>query len=736
MLKRLQILFSLVILVFNLYAQQQQKTPKIGLALSGGGAKGMAHVGVLKMLEELGIVPDYITGVSMGSIVGGLYACGYTADSIEKILKEQDWGQMLSDKIFESDIFFDEKKIFRNELMNLSFENKKINAPGGLVEGQHITEMMNYFTFSVANTQNFDSLSIPYRAVATNIVSCKPVVLKKGNISEAMRASMAVPLVFAPVKIDSLLFVDGGVVRNFAVQELKKMGADIIIGCYTGRELYKKNKLKSLTNIAAQIASFSGIYDAQEQEKLVDVLIKPEFGKLNVDNFGKVDKMIEVGYKAAETQRDTLKKIAKLIKHNKKKNLKKLINIVVDTIIIRGNKVISDKQILDHISIKIGDEVNKEILKNKISKLYGLYIFDKISYKLQAVSGKYSLILDCKEKNKNNINTSLHYDIYSDFGVNINYINRNFLLPKSRFLIQTYFSKYLKSKLDYTVYFGKSNLFNTKIGFDFAKSKLPALFIDEEAREYNHLDMNMFFAFNFTPKYNQNIELSLAMERVAFVSNLNIPERIKRIIYKNITFNFIYDVNNLDRYYFPKKGLDLSLKITYGLPLFYKYDYKNDTLDVVLKRNSLEKFYQIIFRGRYFFSIRKVTFESKLNILLSSSNKQINNYALIGGPELLNRKTLPFWGFHANEFVTQNALGIGGSVRYNLKEKIQIGLHFDLYAIENLRNLEFEEYWGTALDIGYNSPIGPIKIGVMEGIYFEQSSFNNFKFYLSIGFFN
>lgn len=734
--KQLKIFLFLFLLTSQSLVAQPPHRPKIGLALSGGGAKGIAHIGVLKALEELGIAPNYITGVSMGSIVGGLYACGYSADSIEKIFLAQDWNLMLSDKIFESDIFFDEKKSFRNELMEFSFKNKKITPPGGLVQGQHITEMMNYFTFPFAHIQNFDSLPISFLTLATDIETCKPTLIKSGNLSEAMRASMAVPLAFAPVEIDSLLFVDGGMTRNFAVEELKKMGADIVIGCYTGRNLYKKNKLKSATNIAAQIASFSGYYDAKNQIHLIDVFIEPEFGKLNAADFNKIREMVKIGYEETLKHKDSLKKIAEIISPKKIKQIKELKKIVIDSIKIIGNKTISNKQILSNIALERGDIVDRDVLKEKIKKLYGLYLFKKIGYKLVATKNKkHNLILICNEKNKNNINTSIHFDTYSNFGVNVTYINRNLLFAKSRLLVEAYFSKYFQARANYTLYFGKNNFLNTKIGVEYTKSKIPALLIDREKSRYDNIDFNSFIALNFTPNYNHNIGLLTNIEHVVFNSPLNIPRKIKKIIYKNFTIDLAYDFNNLDNYYFPKKGFDLSFKISYGMPFFYKYDYKNDSLDSVLPKSALKNFDKTVFRGRAFFSIKNLTFEGRLNLVFSSEANIINTYSLIGGIENLNRNSLPFWGFHANEFVSQNAVGVGTSLRYNFIKKIQAGVHFDFYLMEDPNQFREDIGFGTGIDVGYNSRIGPIKIGVMNGTYFKEASFNNLKFYLSIGFF-
>ncbi len=733
MIKRFTILIFIGIFSLSVYAQKN-KQPKIGLALSGGGAKGMAHVGLLKVLEEVGIVPDYITGVSMGSIVGGLYASGYSADSIEKIMKAQDWNQILSDKIYESDIFFDEKEIFRNELMNLSFDNKQINAPGGFIQGQRITEMMNYYTFSVSDIQDFDSLAIPYLAVATDIQSCKAVVLNKGNLSDVMRASMAFPLVFAPAEIDTLLLVDGAVVRNFAVEELKKMGADIIIGCNVGGGLYKKNQLTSMTSIAEQVASFVGVYDSKKQDSLVDVLIKPKFGNLSARSFDEVNQLINIGYKESQNYIDTLKKISKLIKPHTIKHINNLNSVVVDTILIVGNKNISDKQIRKIIGLKKGASINKDIIQKKIAKLYGMFFFDKVSYKLQKSDNKYALIISCKEKKKHNINVFLHFDTYSDFSVNLSYLNRNFLLQKSRLLVQTSLSNNLKFKADYTLYFGNNSSFSTKLGTYFAKSDIPSLFLDQDVRSYKHFDFNLFTSANYTITYNQNLGLQFDFDRGAISSNINLTNRIQRLQYDNLAVNLTYQLNTLDRYYFPTNGFDINCQIKSGLPLYYKYDYDNDSLDVMFYDKDLTPFHQVILKSRYFITLKNITLGATANGVLSTQNKFINNYMLFGGVGILNRKSIPFLGFHANEFVVQNAFGGGLSVKYNLQHNIQLGLHFESYFIEDLNKVKLKNYKGLAFDIGYNTKIGPINFFIMEGLYPDTGYFSNLKFYLNIGF--
>jgi len=238
--------------------QDTPKRPKVGLALSGGGAKGIAHIGVLKVMEEAGLKPDYISGVSMGSIVGGLYATGYTADSLEKIVRSIDWDLMLSDNIPENKVIFLEKRYFNNNILSLPVTKNKILLPAGLIRGQQIESTLSRYAWPAATISDFSKLPIPFMCMGTDISTCRNVEIKNGYLADAMRASMAVPSIFTPLRIDTILFVDGGMIRNFAVQEVRDMGADIVIGSYTGGKLYSGDELNSITGLMSQIALNTG----------------------------------------------------------------------------------------------------------------------------------------------------------------------------------------------------------------------------------------------------------------------------------------------------------------------------------------------------------------------------------------------------------------------------------------------------------------------------------------------
>ncbi len=211
-----------------------QERPKIGLALSGGGAKGFAHVGVIKVLEEIGLPIDFITGTSMGSIIGGLYAIGYSVGELEELVTATDWNDLFRDRVRRRDLAIESKMLDGRYMLSLPLNGLAPGLPTGLIAGQKISKLFERLTLPYHDVSDFRQFPIPFACVATDIVTGEVVVLDHGYLPEAMRASMSIPSVFTPVEIDDHLLVDGMLVRNFPVEEVRALGADIIIGVDVG----------------------------------------------------------------------------------------------------------------------------------------------------------------------------------------------------------------------------------------------------------------------------------------------------------------------------------------------------------------------------------------------------------------------------------------------------------------------------------------------------------------------
>ncbi|MBN1534412.1 MAG: patatin-like phospholipase family protein, partial [Spirochaetes bacterium] len=296
-------------------AQQKAGTrPKVGLVLSGGGAKGIAHVGVLKVLEEAGVKVDYIAGTSMGSIVGGFYAIGYDAKSLEKFALEEPWDELLSDEMSLRNIPIEEKNDESKYILSFALKGFGFELPKGVIKGQKLMTRLSILTLPYHQVQDFNKLPIPFRCVATDIETGEAVVFDRGFLPKALRASMSIPSALTPVEIDGRLLVDGGVVRNFPVSDVRAMGADIVIGVDVGAPLYKKEEITSLAEILEQSISFLNDISTKQERKKCDILILPDIRGLGVTDFAKAKDIIKRGEDAARSVYPQLKKLAERLK--------------------------------------------------------------------------------------------------------------------------------------------------------------------------------------------------------------------------------------------------------------------------------------------------------------------------------------------------------------------------------------------------------------------------------------
>ncbi len=299
--KRIELKNSKIIVISNPKIKNQ---PTIGLALSGGGSRGTAHIGVLKYIEKHQIPIDFIAGTSIGSFVGGLYAAGYDPEQIEEIFKTIDWNTIFSDKTERTSLFMEQKAEYDRYLLSIGFKGLKPYIPDALTPGQKllniITELFIKAPYQVKNS--FDDLKIPFRVVATDIISGKMVILKDGSLPESINASMVIPLLFSPVAIDSLLLVDGGLVNNLPVDVVSDMGADIVIASDMSAVLRKKNELNLPWEIADQVTTIMSKTCYEWKKRNADILIRPQISGINNTDFSQIGELIDAGEKAAQAE--------------------------------------------------------------------------------------------------------------------------------------------------------------------------------------------------------------------------------------------------------------------------------------------------------------------------------------------------------------------------------------------------------------------------------------------------
>lgn len=381
--------------------------PRIGLVLGGGGARGAAHVGALKVLEELRIPVDYVVGTSMGSIVGGLYASGMNAQEIEREMRSMDWDYLFQDAPSRADRSFRRKSddylyAFKAKP---GFNNGMVEIPLAYIRGQKLDLELNRLTLSVVNVKDFNRLPIPYRAVATDVATGKPVVLASGNLSKSIRASMAVPAAFDPVEINGRLLIDGGIANNVPVNVARDMGADVLIVVDVGTGLYKRKEITSALSMTGQLANYLFTLNTEQQLKTLgpgDVLIRPQLGDIGGGSFDRVADTFPIGERAARVEIEGLRRYSlspeDYARHVAKQTRPQQGAPVIDQVRIENQSQVGDAVIAARISAKPGKSLDVKQLEEDIGQVYGLEIFESVRYDVVREDDKDILEITAKEK--------------------------------------------------------------------------------------------------------------------------------------------------------------------------------------------------------------------------------------------------------------------------------------------------------------------------------------------------
>ncbi len=434
---RLKLLFVLMFissLVFpaNIVFAQEKAVghrPKIALVLGGGGARGAAHAGVLKVLEANHVPIDFIVGTSMGSIVGGLYAAGYSPDEIDQLFKDIDWNDMLSDRPTEDVLSFRNKKDFQKlSNLELGLKNGKISFPRGVISGQKLNFMLSKMTIHTLDVKDFDHLRIPFRAVATNAATGEMVVFDKGNLAVAIRSSMSVPGAFPPVKVDGKLLIDGFLVKNVPVEIAKEWGADIIITVDVGGGLMKEEDLKTLLDMTNQMIGILSQKNIDDSLKLLtdkDLLINPNLEGIGPGDFVKTP---QASLKGAEAALKHLEKIKTYSVSDSEyqvflanQRVRDRSPIMIDFVEVAKPERVNEQMIKGQVKTKAGKALDFDQLERDLTHVYAIGDFETVGFNIKEKDGKKGLVINTKEKawGPEYIRFGLNSD--SDFGGTNNY---------------------------------------------------------------------------------------------------------------------------------------------------------------------------------------------------------------------------------------------------------------------------------------------------------------------------
>lgn len=706
---------------------------KVGLVLSGGGAKGVAHIGVLKVLEEAGIPIDYIAGTSMGSIVGGLYAIGYDARRLDSLVRVQNWTFLLSNRVYRYDLPFSEKEKDEKYLLSVPMLGSKlIQMPAGFISGQNIYNLFSGLTIGYHDSLAFSALPIPFACVAANLVNGEEVVLSSGNLSLAMRASMAIPGVFSPVVQDTMMLVDGGIANNYPVDVMRGMGADVIIGVDVSAGLRAMGELNSVVEIVDQLTNFLGMAKYEENIKLTNLYIKPDIEPYSAASFdpAAIDTLILRGERAARAQWDEIIRLKEQLglaadsRENReiKNPFISTDSLEIGRIRIEGVRSAEKKWVRKKAGLQEYSRISMNDLYRAISALYGTGAFSLVNYHLGG-QGVYDLTLVLKEKGMSSLNLGFRFDTEEMAAILVNTTLTHRNLRGLQLSVTGRLSMNPYVRLDCSL----GNTFLRKAGLTYMYK-----YNDIDLYRRGHKADNITFSYhqgclNFSDIYLRNLkfELGVKYEYFDFSSFLYaLPwdrEKVKPEGF--LSYYGLMHYETYDQKYYPEKGTSLKGEYVLYTSNGWRYDggapfsalagSVTTVLPVSRRFAVLPSVYGRVLIGH------RIPYACRNNM-----------GGMVAGRYFSQQ--LPFVGIHHLE-IFENAV-LAGKMEF----RYRIGKKNYLTAVANYAKqknnffdiLSGDDIWGGGISYSYNTLVGPIDL------WFDMSNWNKkLGVYFNLGYY-
>ena len=531
--------------------------PKVGLVLSGGGAKGAAHIGVLKYIEEAGIPIDYIAGTSMGSIIGGMYALGYSSAEILDIISHVDWDRLISDNVDREKISYRRKQESSTQLVTIPFSlttdkqelqkrSFKNSLPTGIVSGDNLINLFNSLSVGYSDPIAFDELPIPFICIATNMMNGEADVLDKGIFSKSLRASMAIPVLFDPVEMDNTLYADGGLVSNFPAEQCRAMGADYIIGVSMSPGL--EDDPQNLSSIFSQVKQLKEIITDKEfgnYHKLCDIFISPELQGVGMLSFNaeSVARITQSGYQAALEQEARFKELKEKVfgcgqcQHPDAHHRAKALNILQEKVLISGIELVGVEKDIERwtrrkCTVNIGDYVCKEDIDNSVSLYYGTGNYESVTYTLHKDSDSqdgYILRFSFVENPPHDIGVDFRFDSQDMLSVLLKMgLNSNCMSGfKTDISTKLGGNQWLKANFSY----GRLLSPRINLAYNFRNSELDVYDMDELVMNMKFLQHK--FRLYLSENYSRTISLGAGVETGFFH-----PRKVMYSLYDTVDMDY------------------------------------------------------------------------------------------------------------------------------------------------------------------------------------------------------
>lgn len=724
--------------------------PKVAVVLAGGGAKGAAHIGVLKVLEEMHIPVDIITGTSMGAYVGGLYATGMSADEIESFIYSVDWNSGYRDRVDRSQRRVRDKEYEdRYQITtDLGLRFGEVRAPTGVVQGQNMLRVLRETTGNLGRFDSFDELAIPYRSVATDILELDEVVIGNGYLVDAMMASMSVPGALPPYKLNGHMLVDGGVVNNMPVDVARAMGADVVIAVDISTDYKTEDDFTGLFTVADQLSNYLVRRSTQQQVETLqehDVYIRPNVGQMETVEFDKMPWAFQSGYDITKEMESKLAGLRlsnaeyqKYIDH-KQEVRKKLVygdDRVVDEIVIVNNTHYSDVLLTNRLELETGRKIETAEIEKAVENLYALDRFELITYHFEEVDGSNLLVFDVNEKSWGPNYLNFRFFLEDDFdtdsqygiGMSTNFTNLNSHGAEMALNVEMGTDKLIEAELYSPVLSSQEFFVAGKVAYSSEGRNLPVSDDDSSLSSVNdflpvsYTEFVSEIAIGIQPTLWQELRLggryssgSIELSTLASVGNLDFE---RRGLFAN------YRLDTLDDFAFPTRGLLVDLEY------LVSHDTSPEEIGQSKPKDIVEDtVYEIDarFKGAMSYQRHTLVGQAEYSFVQSKNSSITLDPRELGG-------FLHLSGIPRNSLIGQNLFFSSLVYRYKwfdndfglFEAPVYVGAsleHGGTWSDNDLKLNEAPLYNAASIFFGVDSPIGPIMLAYgrteqdMEAVY-------------------
>ncbi len=696
---------------------------KIGLVLSGGGAKGFAHVGVLKIIDSLHIPIDFIVGTSMGSIIGGLYAMGYSGNEIEALIREQDWGYILTDKISRKYIPLSIRDEYDRYILSFPIRSRiGTILPKGLIQGQNIINLFCQLSYNHYGIDKIEELPVKFACIATDIVSGKEVVIDSGNIAEAMRASMSIPYVFTPVESGDLLLVDGGMRNNFPADVIKKMGADIVIGVDVQRGMKnKKEAIRSGNDMIDQAIYFLGEEAYARSIGCVDIYIKPDIEKYGVMDFNQSDSLIVKGLNAARKNIGQLAALQEKMGRSRlfgysEEYLKK--RFVIREVKFSGLDRTPAERMKRRVTFRYPGYVSLKNIRETVDCIYGTLGFETVYYRLEGPQQD-TLNFIVKEKLMNTFNIGFHYDTWENASLLLNTTFASGMARNgSRFSFNLKLSQYPRFLGSYLLDNGARP--GLRIGADVSRIQ----FYDYHAGRKENSFTTAVAYFNASvmsiikDSYTVGIGAGMQYYNCDVNSHINQIKRREEDILWNY---FIYvRVDTREKANYARSGIKMTAQ-------FQKITDNGLTFK---DNNSLYSGYFEIVKPLNYGKLTLIPQFYMSGFLSGKDEVPFVSHVSVGGPVIIDDAVhrVPFIGLRPFELLRSGAIALRCDLQWEMFRRNYLIAKVNLLKTDDF--IDWRGYqWGVGLAYSYESVIGP-----METMAYWSEINQRFGGFISVGY--